>query len=151
MSSKDVSFLSLHEALRDFGFLMQELADPYMVDLDVTQVQIKALEFIIIKKTVTASEIADFLKIQPAAVSTLIKRLEKKQYIHRMKSKEDRRTVHIKPTTEGIEVYEEIFKRYSRLLDQVYAGLDEQEHFEFERIIRKLTLKAEQKLLKKSN
>jgi len=149
MSSKDVPFLSLHETLRDFGILMQELADPYMVDLDITQVQIKALEFIMIKKTVTAKEIAGFLKIQPAAASTLIKRLEKKQYIHRMKSLEDRRTVHIKPTSEGIEVYEEIFKRHSRLLDQVYAELDENEHIEFERIMRKLTQKAEHELTKK--
>lgn len=149
MESSDSSFLSLHRAIRDFSVLVQELADPFFENHDVTPVQYQALEFITLREKVTAKDLADFLKIKPAACSTLMNRLEKKNYILRKTSNVDRRAILLQVTEEGNRVYEKIFNHFSQMLDRVYTGLDEQEHTEFERIVRKLTDKAEKEVMNK--
>ena len=149
MGSSNSSFLSLHSALRDFGVLIQELSEPFLEDHDVTQVQYRALEFIILRELITAKDLADFLKIKPAACSTLLNRLEKKNYITRTSCREDRRATRIQATEEGELVYNRIFKRFSQMLDRVYTELDQQEQVEFERIIRKLTCEAEKEVFTK--
>ncbi|KIL51992.1 MarR family winged helix-turn-helix transcriptional regulator [Jeotgalibacillus soli] len=149
MSSIDSSFMSLHAALRDFSVSIQELSDPFLMEEDLTPVQYTALEFIILRESVSARALSDFLKVKPAAVSSLITRLEKKNFISRMEGKADRRMINLSATSEGQEVYDRIFHRFSTMLDQIYTKLSCDDHMHFERIIRKLNEETKSELTEK--
>lgn len=140
---------SIHQKFREFSVVIQELSDPIFEREDVTPVQYSALEFITLKETIPARAIADFLKIKPAAVTSLLDRLEKKGYVERMNCSDDRRVIHISATEKGKEVYDRIFTYFTSMSDQFYSVLDEEEFDQFERIAQKLLDEAKRSLEKK--
>lgn len=56
-----------------------------------------------------ATEIADFFSVTPGAVTSMCDKLEKLNFVQRVRESEDRRVVNMKLTTEGERKVQEIF------------------------------------------
>ncbi|AHN23831.1 MarR family transcriptional regulator [Lysinibacillus sphaericus] len=56
-----------------------------------------------------ATEIADFFSVTPGAVTSMCDKLEKLNFVQRVRESEDRRVVNMKLTTEGEQKVQEIF------------------------------------------
>lgn len=70
----------------------------------LTSPQILLLQTIRDKGEVTIGEIAQDMSLSQATVTTIIDRLEKRNYVYRERSKEDKRKVHAHLTGQGNEI-----------------------------------------------
>ena len=79
------------------------------------------------KEAVTATDIAQKLEITPPSVTAMVKRLEKKGYIEKERSREDARCVHIALTRKGRRA--EVAHRYfhKKMLRNMIRDLSEGE------------------------
>jgi len=71
----------------------------------------------------TATDIASFLGVVPGTLTTAINILEKKGYIYREKSQNDRRVVRIKATESGEKVNEDHKRFHGQMIDGVLSAL----------------------------
>jgi len=69
----------------------------------LTAPQILLLQAIRNRGQVTIGELANDINLSQATVTTILDRLEKRQFIYRERSKEDKRKVHAYLTDEGLE------------------------------------------------
>lgn len=72
-------------------------------------------------------ELAQFLDITPAAVTTTIKKLEKGGYITRLVCEEDNRVNKISITKKGQEVIEQSIRIFSEVEKKALQGFSEEE------------------------
>ena len=86
------------------------LYSEYMFDKNskdgLTHVQAVLMKYLLNKEKPTVSELADYLGVTMAAVSSLVDRLEKGGLINRERGLDDRRVVFISLTAAGKEVIE---------------------------------------------
>lgn len=73
------------------------------------------------EKPATVGQLAEFLQVVPGRMTDIIKNLEKKGFISRTKSKDDRRVVLVSILEPGKE---EVLKRRSHI-KELYSGLNE--------------------------
>ncbi|MFJ7668915.1 MarR family winged helix-turn-helix transcriptional regulator [Lysinibacillus sp. NPDC097195] len=59
-----------------------------------------------------ATEIADFFSVTPGAVTSMCDKLEKLNFIHRIRENEDRRVVNMVLTPDGEQKVQEIFLKF---------------------------------------
>jgi DNA-binding MarR family transcriptional regulator len=67
----------------------------------LTEAQLNVLEFILNHEQVKPSDLTDFLATTPAAITTLMDRMEKSGLIARERDTQDRRIVWLKLTSKG--------------------------------------------------
>jgi len=82
---------------------------------DLTEVQLHALERILSMERAKPSDLISHLNISPAAISTLVDRMEKNEILVRQRDEYDRRIVWLVVTEKGRSQYErgiEIRKKY---------------------------------------
>ncbi len=68
----------------------------------LTEGQLNVLEFLMAGPRVKPSDLIDFLATTPAAITTLLDRMEKNEFIERIRDETDRRIVWIHLTDKGI-------------------------------------------------
>lgn len=86
---------------------------------NLTARQLSCIESILELKNPSMSELAHYIKIAKASMSVMIDRLEKNQYLTKVKSDEDRRTAHIHLTEKGVKaanLHHELHHKISELL-----------------------------------
>ncbi|MDQ7864347.1 MarR family transcriptional regulator [Peribacillus frigoritolerans] len=81
---------NLHLEIRELSSLSQELVEPLLVKYDLTSVQYRALQLIVLNESIAVKDVSNHLKIKPAAGTALIDRLERKKLIERVHSEDDR-------------------------------------------------------------
>ncbi len=82
---------------------------------DLTEVQLYTLELILSMVKAKPSDLIAHLEISPAAISTLVDRMEKNELLIRERDEHDRRIVWLQVTEKGRNAYErgiEIRRRY---------------------------------------
>ncbi|CAH0163500.1 putative HTH-type transcriptional regulator YusO [Peribacillus sp. Bi96] len=130
---------NLHIEIKELSRLSQELVEPLLVKYDLTSVQFRALQLIVLDGSMAAKNVSNHLKIKPAAGTALIDRLERKNLIERVHSEDDRRVVYIQSTESGRETYHSINMCFAKIFRDFYSVLNEEETVRLKQIVGKLT------------
>ncbi|WP_347942270.1 MarR family transcriptional regulator [Peribacillus simplex] len=130
---------NLHLEIKELSSLSQELVEPLMVKYDLTSVQYRALQLIVLTESIAVKDVSNHLKIKPAAGTALIDRLERKKLIERVHSEDDRRFVFIQSTESGSKTYHSINKCFAKIFRDFYSVLNEDETQRLKQIVGKLT------------
>lgn len=94
---------------------------------DCTLKEVHTIDIIGRYKNVTPSDIAKELMITLGTVTTSLNKLEKKGYIVRTRSSEDRRVVYLGLTKRGRIIYH-LHKKFHRvMIDRILKGMDDKE------------------------
>ncbi|MGG0413881.1 MarR family winged helix-turn-helix transcriptional regulator [Peribacillus simplex] len=130
---------NLHLEIKELSSLSQELMEPLLVNYDLTSVQYRALQLIVLNESIAVKDVSNHLKIKPAAGTALIDRLERKKMIERVHSEDDRRVVFIQSTESGREAYHSINESFAKIFSDYYSVLNEEETERLKQIVGKLT------------
>jgi len=107
---------------------------------DLTQQQFRYLQVIFRMKNPTLTELARELDLTKPTVTVLADKLVEKGYIRRVKSDQDRRSMHLHIDKKGakIEVLREI--AYQRMAEKISSGLSETETAILTELLRKIVI-----------
>ena len=109
---------------------------PYLDEMDLTYTQYIAMIILWENKTMTVKEMGEHLFLDSGTLTPLLKKLEAKGYITRVRSTEDERNLNISITKEGEKVKEKAIK-----IPEVIAEgtkLSEEEIETFYKVLQKI-------------
>ncbi|KRL35337.1 transcriptional regulator [Liquorilactobacillus uvarum DSM 19971] len=86
----------------------------------------------------TAGAIADILAIRPASVTQIIKKLENRSYIQRVRDEDDARVVRVKITPEGRKELKLLDNKQTDFQTELFEVFDDNERERFGESLRKL-------------
>ena len=104
----------------------------------ITTQQAVVLDIVYLSKRITVGEIAIEMNISSSAVSQLIAKLEKNNYIKREINLQNRREVFITLAENGLEYFSKQDYVEQQIADKIYCKLSSDELDELERIVKKL-------------
>ncbi|GLY12549.1 MarR family winged helix-turn-helix transcriptional regulator [Pseudobacillus badius] len=104
----------------------------------ITTQQAVVLDIVYLAKRITVGEIAMEMNISSSAVSQLIAKLEKNQFIKREINLQNRREVFITLDENGLEYFSKQDYVERQIADKIYSKLSSNELDELERIVEKL-------------
>ncbi|MGE7624767.1 MarR family winged helix-turn-helix transcriptional regulator [Viridibacillus sp. NPDC096237] len=105
---------------------------------NISTQQAVVLDIVYLAKRITVGEIAIEMNISSSAVSQLIAKLEKNQYIKREINLQNRREVFITLDENGLEYFSKQDYVEQKIADKIYSKLSSNEVDELERIVEKL-------------
>lgn len=79
---------------------------PFLEKIDLTYTQYIAMMVLWDKKVISVKDLGAYLYLDSGTLTPLLKRLEAKGYVKRMRSKDDERIVNIHLTQEGLKLKE---------------------------------------------
>lgn len=135
---ESLAFLMIKNAL-----IFERLADIRLAPLDITSSQTRVLMMIGCAGFTMASVIAKKMGSNAAGVVRSIDKLEAKGWIERVRSKEDRREVHLHLTAAGKKLISQIPMHMNESLNSSLQGFSRQE---FDALIKSLKKVADNNL-----
>ena len=108
------------------------------LNIGITTQQAVVLDIVYVAKRSTVGEIAMEMNISSSAVSQLIAKLEKNQYIKREINLQNRREIFITLAENGLEYFSKQDYVEQQIADKIYSKLSSNELDELERIVGKL-------------
>lgn len=78
---------------------------------------------------------ADFFKVSKPMIATMIKSLLKQGYIKKIPSKEDKRSFIISPEEKAVELVNNTYEEYIRLIELLLKGMGEKKYIKFINLI----------------
>ncbi len=105
---------------------------------DVTRIQWIALYYINTNKRISQRELSNLMCVKDSSAGRLIDRMEREEMVKRERSEEDRRTIYLKLTEKGEELYKEIIPYGLEFNDDLIKGIDEQELKIYEKVLNKM-------------
>ncbi|KJB88118.1 MarR family transcriptional regulator [Paenibacillus sp. E194] len=127
----------INEADYSINRLIFKHYEPYLASSITTQ-QAVLLDIVYAANKITVGEIAIEMNISSSAVSQLIAKMEKNQFIHRAINPDNRREVFITLGTKGMEYFEKQEYVERSVADRLFSKLTDAERNELERITNKL-------------
>lgn len=121
------------------------------IDNEITSKQAVLLEVIYKHKRLTVSEIADHIKVSSSAVSQIISKLDKKNYLRREINPDNRREIIVLLGEEGIRYFEARNRIDKAIIEKYYAQLDFEEVLTVKNTYQKLKTIIEEDLNKPKN
>ncbi|MGG1661811.1 MarR family winged helix-turn-helix transcriptional regulator [Brevibacillus sp. NRS-1366] len=88
----------------------------------------------------TVGELADSMCVKPSAITAMIDRLDKHDYVIRDRDEEDRRVVHIRMTDGGKDILSQAKQKRQDTLQQHFSALSPEEMESFVSCFEKLAL-----------
>nr|WP_242066295.1 MarR family transcriptional regulator [Brevibacillus laterosporus] len=137
-------FLSLYEQVKRINeaeYTINRLIYKHykqFLNCSITTQQAVVLDIVYLEKRITVGEIAIEMNISSSAVSQLIAKLEKIQYIKREINLQNRREVFISLDKNGLEYFSKQVYVEQQIADKIYSKLSSNEVNELERIVEKL-------------
>ena len=107
----------------------------------LTRKQIYYLDIISQMKNPTAGELAKAYKVSKPSVTAIIEKLSTAGYIDKVKSDEDRRSLHVHLTKKGGKIAELHDKIHQNICDYIEEALNKEEKKLFGKYLRKLAEK----------
>ncbi|HEY4010229.1 MAG TPA: MarR family transcriptional regulator [Acidobacteriaceae bacterium] len=105
------------------------------------------LEALLHKGPLTMSELCEAALITNASMTAAIDRLEQRDFVERVASKEDRRVRRVQLTAQGTALIRKLYVRHERDLEDVMAGVPAAQRAELRRALKAIGLAAQAKLL----
>jgi DNA-binding MarR family transcriptional regulator len=132
------------------GYLMRRVmqsiaqqADERLVPHDLTHGQWMPLFLLLKGGAATVATLARDLNVDPGAATRMLDRLEKKGFVCRCRSTEDRRVVNVSLTDAGRQVAGEVPKVLSQVLNEHLAGFSHEEWQTLLLLLRRMLVNAE--------
>ncbi|QNU65591.1 winged helix-turn-helix transcriptional regulator [Ruminiclostridium herbifermentans] len=101
------------------------------------------LEYVASHNYCTQREVADFMKVSPASISTSVKRMQKAGLIEKLVDDSDLRYNRLKITEKGKELTDKCRKDFDKVDAQMFAGFSDEEcqqlYGYYERMIKNLS------------
>ncbi|MBU5593106.1 MarR family transcriptional regulator [Clostridium sp. MSJ-4] len=127
------------------GFLTnvqaKKLSDAFnnrLSDRGITRVQWITMYYLNKYKTLTQMELADKLNIKPSSVVRLMDRMERDNYIQRLKNPEDRRSYNLTLSEEGKKFWSEV-EGEGEIMNKIFTENISQEDLEvFKRVLEQM-------------
>ena len=110
--------------------------EPFLKEIDLTYTQYLVMMYFWEMKSSNLKELAKALIIDPSTLTPLLKKLEKKGYIKRVRSKEDERNLVISLTEKGEALKDEALSVPENVKKCV--NLSEEESIELYTLLRKM-------------
>lgn len=114
--------------------------------LDIVLSDFMILEALLHKGPLTMSELCDAALITNASMTAAIDRLEEREFVERVASKEDRRVRRVQLTAQGTALIKRLYARHERDLDEVMAVVPTAERAELRRSLKAIGFAAKSKL-----
>ena len=105
------------------------------------------LEALLHKGPLTMSELCEAALITNASMTAAIDRLEQRDFVERVASKQDRRVRRVQLTTQGTTLIKRLYTRHERDLEEVMSGVPPAQRAELRRALKALGLAAQAKPL----
>ena len=105
------------------------------IKFNFTISQIEVLHYVIKNKNPIMRDIADYLKITPPSVTTIIEFLTKKKLLKREIDKKDKRIVRIIATQKAIKTFEYFKNKRIRMIKEILSKLSVKDKNELVRIL----------------
>lgn len=90
----------------------------------------------------TAAELCKILIYDPGAMTRLLDRLQKKGVLRRVRTKEDRRTVHLELTAEGNKLYPRILEALVQVFNRLLQGFSKSDVEQLEQLLKRMVANA---------
>ncbi|MEZ5538051.1 MAG: MarR family transcriptional regulator [Thiolinea sp.] len=110
---------------------------------DLTSVQFAAMQLLEENAGIEQAQIAEMIAYDRATIGGVIERLEKKGYVSRTVSPQDRRAREVRLTREGQQVLNEVYPLVEALQRDILHGLSDDEQQAFLALARKAVMKTE--------
>lgn len=94
-------------------------------------------------KPLTPTELYENMIFSSGGMTKLLKKLESKKLIHRLPSQEDKRSMLVSITPQGVELTIKAFDDIVRITMDSFGVLDESEKNIFEKILKKILVKLD--------
>jgi MarR family transcriptional regulator, 2-MHQ and catechol-resistance regulon repressor len=104
------------------------------------------LEALLHKGPLTMTELCEAALITNASMTAAIDRLEEREFVERVASKEDRRVRRVQLTAQGSALIKRLYARHERDLDDVMSAIPAAERAELRRRLKTIGLAAQAKL-----
>ncbi len=95
------------------------------------------LEVLLHKGSMTISAIGEKVLLAAPSMTSAVDRLERRGYVIRKNSKEDRRIRLVELTAEGRRFIEDVYERHARLLDRITEVLSPSERDQLRNLLKK--------------
>lgn len=107
--------------------------------VDLTPVQFAAMDAIMAEPGIDQAGVAARIAYDRATIGGVIDRLEKRGFVERRVSPQDRRAREVRLTVAGQQVFDEVLPIVTALQDDILPGLDAGERAAFLALARKAT------------
>jgi DNA-binding MarR family transcriptional regulator len=135
---KDPETLPLEELLRHWGNLLWTESVRPLIQQQL-QIDLTMSESLILRhlshRSLTISEVAEYLAITPSAASRAIDRLVRDGFVSRAENPVDRRQKQLHLTARGTDLVQMLGDKFSRGMARLLAGLSSEEQEQFRLLI----------------
>ena len=114
--------------------------------LDIGLSDFMILEALLHKGPLTMSELCAAALITNASMTAAIDRLEEREFVERVASKEDRRVRRVQLTGQGAALIKRLYARHERDLEEVMSSIPAAERSEIRRGLKAIGFAAQAKL-----
>lgn len=114
--------------------------------LDIGLSDFMILEALLHKGPLTMSELCEAALITNASMTAAIDRLEQREFVERVASKEDRRVRRVQLTAQGSALIKRLYARHERDLEEVLSAIPAAQRAELRRGLKTIGLAAQAKL-----
>ena len=118
--------------------IFERIADQRLEKLGISASQMRVLMLIDRLDQPTASQISNMLGSHAAAIVRTLDRLEKKMWITRTRSRDDRRMVHLSITPKAREILDKIPPHLCNMLNESLRGVSEEEFKTVKKVLMKI-------------
>lgn len=127
---------------------MAAFVERSVASLDIGLSDFMILEALLHKGPLTMSELCEAALITNASMTAAIDRLEQREFVERVASKEDRRVRRVQLTAQGAALIKRLYVRHERDLEAVMSTIPAAERAELRRGLKTIGLAAQAKLSK---
>ncbi|HEV2578621.1 MAG TPA: MarR family transcriptional regulator [Acidobacteriaceae bacterium] len=146
--TNDTSAAALWVVLARAYRSMAAFVEHSVAALDIGLSDFMILEALLHKGPLTMSELCEAALITNASMTAAIDRLEQREFVERVASKEDRRVRRAQLTAHGTALIKRLYARHERDLDAVMSTIPAAERAELRRGLKTIGLAAQAKLSK---
>jgi DNA-binding MarR family transcriptional regulator len=115
-----------------------EAIDKKLAPLDISHAQWIVVMLLGDGAAATAAELCKLLVYDPGAMTRLLDRLERKGVLRRVRSKNDRRTVHLELTAGGKRLYPRILEVLVEVFNGLLHGFSKSDVRQFEDLLKRI-------------
>lgn len=132
---------NLKETISYLSDLIEKVLEETITQVDFTDLtsqQLRYLQVIVRMKNPTLSELAREIDLTKPTVTVLVDKLVEKGYVTRVKSDEDRRSMHLHINKKGAKINALREIAYQRMAEKISIGLSETEAAILNELLKKI-------------
>lgn len=130
--------LSLWVKLTKAYHTVSRLTNENIKKYNLTRPQFCVIECLGHHGEMTLSALSLKLSVTGGNMTLVVDNLEKERLVERIRSKEDRRTIHVKLTDKGVHLFNSVFKKHAQFITKTFQVLSEKEQIQLSKLLKKL-------------